>query len=313
MTKTIVSFAAIAATLAATPVQAQDIRTYSPDSTWVVDYGEDYCRLIRDFSDGEDTVSLLLERTHPSNTLRIVVVGDSLRVFRGANSIGFRFLPGGSDRMAPRAVGELGDGQQYINLGNQMVGEFEIPGPGDPPPLPGAPYSRESDAEKAAQIDGIHLDQGLTDPARIMTGSLSGPVVALQACTDDMLTYWGLDAEAHQTLSRSVLPGNGTIEMGDNGFPVNPSAGWIAQGTVGFGDFALLNGATNEVRVMVNAAGEATDCAVHFPTLDESTNESICEQVLENSEFQPALDAEGNAIDSYWMTGVFGLLPPFGR
>lgn len=313
MKKTTASLAAIAATLTAPPIQAQDVRTYNPDSTWVVDYGDDYCRLLRDFSDGENTVSLLLERTQPSNTLRIVIVGDSIRVFRGAATIGFHFLPGGSPRMAPRAVGELGDGQQYINLGDQLIGELEIFGPGNPPPLPGAPYSRESDAEKAGAINGIFLDQGLTSPVQIATGSLAGPVAALQSCTDDMLTYWGLDAEAHKTLSRGVVPGDGTLKTDDNGFPVNPAAGWVAQGTVGFGDFALLNGGTNQVRVMVSATGQPTGCAIHFATLDASANESICEQVMESATFQSALDADGNAIDSYWMTGVYGLLPPFGR
>lgn len=309
--KRLIAALAVSTALVATPgVHAQEAEIFTPDSTWAVDYGEDYCRLLRDFTNGSDTVSLLLERAHPINTMRVVVVGNAVRTFRGADMIGLRFLPSGAPRMAMKLATELPDGQQMLNLGPQLVGEFEMPEPGAPPEPP-AIYSREEEREKAAAISGLRLEQGLTRPVELQTGSMAEPIQALQDCADDMLTYWELDAEAHQSLSRVVLPGDGAF-VDDSGAPVNPSAGWISQNTVGFDDFARLGGGNNEIRVMVNAAGEPTDCAVHFPSLGESTNARICEQVMENGEFLPALDVDGQPIDSYWMTSVFALTPPFG-
>lgn len=309
--KRCVAALAVSTALVATPaVHAQEAEIFTPDSTWAVDYGEDYCRLMRDFTNGSDTVSLLLERTHPVNTMRVIVIGNAVRTFRGADMIGLRFLPSGAPRMAMKLASELPDGQQYLNLGPQFIGEFEMPEPGAPPEPPPI-YSREDEQEAAAEISGIRLEQGLTKPIELQTGSMAEPVQALQDCADDMLTYWELDAEAHQSLSRTVLPGDGMF-VDENGDPVNPSAGWISQNTVGFDDFARLSGGNNEIRVRVSAAGEPTDCAVHFPSLGESTNARICDQVMENGEFLPALDADGQPIDSYWMTSVFALTPPFG-
>ncbi|GEM_PF-726743 len=313
--------------------QAQEIDTYEPDSSWALDFGEDYCRLGREFSNGDDSVTLLLERTHPNAQVRVIVIGNSVRLFRRAETIGYRWMPSGGPRMAQKLVQETGNGQQYLNLGPSTLADFGggFGGPGGgagpgagpgagagagagfTPPAPGTPfYSRDMEVEQAGNVNGIRLTEGLTSSVQINTGSLARPIEGMQACADDMLVYWGLDLEAHKTLSRTVVPGDGTVRTGDNGFPTNPSAGWISQNTVGFQDFVYLSGGNNEIRVMVNAQGRPTSCVVHFPSLPESTNESICEQVMENGEFLPALDADGNAIDSYWMTNVFSLTPPFG-
>lgn len=77
-----------------------------------------------------------------------------------------------------------------------------------------------------------------------------------------------------------------------------------------FDQFARLTGNDNQVRVMVSAAGEPTACHIHFPTLEEEVNDRICEQIMENAEFQPALDAQGEAIASYWLVPVFVLFGP---
>lgn len=326
MKKTIVSLAAIAATLAATPIQAQDAQTYTPDSAWALDFGEDYCRLGREFTNGSDRITLLLERTHPNANLRVILIGNSIRLFRGSNTVGWRFLPSGGERTGQKVVQETGNGQQYLNLGNAMLAEFPGfgagPGGGGGPGagggfagiVPGAPmYSREMERETAAGINGISLEGGVTNQIQLDTGSLARPIEAMQACADDMLTYWGLDAEVDKTLTRTVVPGDGTAPAPEPGqFPASPSQGWIAQNVVGFEDFAKLAGGGNMVRVMVDATGKATSCAVHLPALDAGTNATICEQVLANAKFQPALDANGQAIDSYWVTSPMALTPPFG-
>jgi hypothetical protein len=38
--------------VAVTPLRAQDLDVYTPDGAWAVDYGKDYCRLVRDFASG---------------------------------------------------------------------------------------------------------------------------------------------------------------------------------------------------------------------------------------------------------------------
>ena len=288
--------------LLALPMQAvaqgRETKVFKATSAWAVDYGDDYCQLMRDFSDGTDPVGLLIQRTQPGPIMRMIVIGDSIRLFRGSQEVGFRMAPSGSSRTVPRLRYVTNTGDQYLNLGPTTLADMPTAAPGAPPPMP-PPYTRQADVAAAGQITGVALTHGVTSPILIETGALGEATDALQACADDLLASWGLDAEKHKGLRRPATPDR-------------PSAGWIARDTVSFSDFTKLAGGNNELRVMVNAAGRATACHVLWPTLGEETNRTICDAVMENGTFLPALDQAGQAMDSYWMTSVFFLMPPFG-
>ncbi len=81
---------------------AQGTAVFRPSSAWALDYGDDYCRLMRDFSDGEQTVGLFVERTQPGPVLRLVVLGDGVRLYRGSEQLGYRMHPSGAPRTVPR-------------------------------------------------------------------------------------------------------------------------------------------------------------------------------------------------------------------
>ena len=292
-----ISAIALVSTLDAQAV-AQEGAVFRPTSSWALDYGEDYCRLMRDFSDGSDTVGLFIERTQPGPLIRLIVIGDGVRLFRGSEQIGYRMNPAGAPRMVQKLRFLTGDGQQYLNLGPTTFADPPVVAPGSPPSFP-ARYTAEGEAAAAARVIGLTLEQGLTSPVSIETGSLGSAATALQACADDLLTSWGLDAELHKGLTRPALPSA-------------PTAGWIAADTIPFSDFAKLSGGNNELRVIVDQQGRPQSCHVQWPALDEATNRRICAAVMEKGTFSPALDATGEAMTSYWTSSVFFLLPPFG-
>ena len=288
--------AVLAATATTAFAQEGTPRSFTMQGSWSLDAGDDYCRLAAVFADGSDEIAFALERNRAENFARLILVGDVIVPFRGSESMGYRYQPENVQRAAPFLRSETADGRAFFNLG--LIAFDEVP---SGPPDFTAVYDREDELAFATGINAITLDEGLRDPIRIETGFMRGPIQALQACTDDLLRIWGLDYEAHQTMTRRAAP-------------TGPAYEWLANGTIGFQDFALLGGGANPVRVMVSAAGEPTACHVHWPSLDEDTNESICEQIMENAEFTPALDAEGNAMASYWTVDpIFGLVRPFGR
>jgi hypothetical protein len=277
---------------------AQDAKVFMPASAWALDYGEDYCRLMRDFKRGDETVGLFLERTQPGPLIRPIVIGDSVKLFRGAQEIGYRLVPAGAPRTVQKLLFQTSDGQQYLNLGPTLFLDLPLPTPGAPPAIP-PPYDRRAEADQAGKVTGITLDRGLTEPVVIETGSLRDAARALQVCADDLLTSWGLDAEKHKSLSRPAIP-------------AKPTAGWLAANTIPFGDFAKLSGGNNEVRVMIDAQGKAISCHIQWPVLSPEINKSICASVMEKGAFVPALDQGGEAIASYWTASAFFLMPPFG-
>ena len=284
---------AVAGLLVAPEAQAQDGAVFRPVGGWTADFGDDYCRLVRTFSDGKDEVSLALERTQPGAFLKILLVGDGVSTFRGADQIGYTFLPSGTERETRYVRSETSDGKQFLSFDALTLAPFAFT-PGTPPP----PYRRDAELDTARAINAIALDKGLTGPVRFETGALRAPVEVMQACADDLLVVWGLDVDKHKALTAAATP--------------NPDPnGVLPQGTIPFGEFAKLGGGMNQVRVLVSAEGKPTACTIYSPSLSQTLNTRICNLVMEKATFQPAKDADGQAMASFWMGSPMFLGPPF--
>jgi hypothetical protein len=316
MKKIVTAFAALG--MIAGPAHAADGEpvVFKPTGGWTADFGEDYCRLVRTFSDGTDQVSLAIERVQPGSMANLLLVGNGIKLYRRADTIGYNYLPAGDSRTTQLLRSDSADGQQMlivsaVNVGQALPG-FGGPGGGrggaatppaaaadSPPPAPGTPFYKPAEEVAFAEgIKGLALTDGTVTPVQIETGSLKNPITVLQDCTYDLVSYWGLDGAKHRTLSRTVVPQGGTT---------------LPQGTVGFQDFAKLGGGANQVRLMIDAAGKPAECKIQAQTLGETTNRKICNYLMENAKFLPALDSEGQAIASYWMNSpLFMFGPPPG-
>jgi hypothetical protein len=283
---------AAACLVAASAAEAQDATVFRPAGGWTADYGDDYCRLIRTYSDGHDEVSLAFERTQPGAPMRLIMVGDGIKTFRGADQIGFAFTPAGNAAKSRYVRSETADGKQYLNYDPDTHAAYTFT-PGAPPP----PYDRTAEQTTAGGITGLALNEGLTDPVRFETGSLKAPITALQACADDLLSEWGLDPAKHKTMTAPAM-------LAPGGDPVLP------QGTIPFGEFGKLGGGANQVRLTIGADGKPTACTIYSPTLAQNLNERICSLAMKAS-FQPAKDAAGQPMASFWMGSPMFLGPPF--
>jgi hypothetical protein len=243
----------------------------------------------------------------------MILIGDGIKYYRSAALLGYRFLPSGKDEKAPFLRSETADGQQYLNLGNVPVVPMQPLGgssagmivkrefvttvpistaPHSEPPAPGqklAPYTRDGELEYASKISAILFTDGLSKPVELDTGDLKPVIAALQACTDDLLKYWGLDVAKHRNESRVVQPDGDTSE-------------WLPSGTIGFEDYPKLSGGANMIQLMVDATGKPNDCKIHFASLDDDTNAKLCGALLANAHFKPALDADGKPFASFYTT-----------
>lgn len=293
MRKLIVTcLAATVALSAAPPASAQEAAVYRPAGQWALDYGEDYCRLSRNFSNGNSELSLAFERIEPGPFMRMIVITDGIRTFRRAEELGWSFAPGQGERKARYAQSKMADGKDYYNFGPVTVAPFEPPAPGALPPA----YDRKAEQDLARPLTAISLGSGLLSPVRIETGALDAPIAAMQGCADDLAQTWGIDA--------ARLPGS-TPPVPEGG-----GVGWLPQGTIPFGEFSKFVGGANQVRLMVDASGKATRCEVHWATLGDSLNKRICDTLLDKAKFAPAKDAQGNAMAGVWIGSPMFLGPP---
>lgn len=290
-------FALAALVLAPSPAQAED-GAFTATGNWTADYGDDYCRLVRTFSDGKDELSLALERLQPGAQVRLILVGNGLKLFRSADQIGYQFAPSGASGKARYVRSQTADGKQFVSMDPVTLAAFAPPAP-DTPPGPPPLYSRDAEQETARGVGTIALSEGLTSPVRIETGSLRAPVAAMQACADDLLKVWGLDPEKHKTMT--ALP-----------FPNPNPDGVLPQGTIPFSEFGKLAGGANQVRLLIGADGKPTSCTIYSASLSQSLNERICSLAMQRASFQPAKDADGKPMASLWMGSPMFLGPPMG-
>lgn len=284
------SAAALCAVATAAHAADKEPRVFKPKGPWAADYGEDYCRLARTFTDGKDEISLGLDRIQPGLSMRMILAGDTLKTYHRATTLNYHYLPGGDDRQAPLLQSQTDNGTAFLIIYPAMMAPApKLQNGRRAPPGPPRPYSREREQAFADGVDGIEITGGVVDPVELNTGGLKPVMAALQACTDDLVKYWGIDSEKQKTLTRPALPD------GD-------SSKWLPQGTIGFGDFARLTGGVNQVRLLVDVEGNPSDCMVFYPTLAADTNKKMCDALMANAHFKPALDANGQPFASYFMT-----------
>lgn len=286
---------ALASLVISPMAQAQDADVFRPSSAWAADYGDDYCRLVRSFSDGKDEINLAFQRVQPGADTQLLLIGNAIRPFRGAEELGWHFLPGDAERKSRYTRSETGDGQQYLRLENVMLTPFTPPAPGTPPGPPR--YDRAAEQAATRTITGLLVSTGVTKPVQIETGALGAPIAALQTCTDDLIKTWGLDPEKHKTMTAPAI-----INRNPNGI--------LPQGTIPFSEFAKFAGGSNQVRLLLDAGGKPTSCTIFAPTLDTALNDRICQLVMEKASFTPAKDVEGQPMASFWMGSPMFLGPP---
>src|SRR3569833_1156612 len=133
--KSLVATAAALGLLAGTAHAADNApRVFKPAGQWVADYGDDYCRLSRDFSDGGGQISLGLDRIQPGIETRMILVGGPIKLFRGATALGYRFLPAGGNGKGALLRSQTQDGKQYLLVSPELMGAAAAPGAPPGPP-----------------------------------------------------------------------------------------------------------------------------------------------------------------------------------
>jgi hypothetical protein len=262
---------------------------------WQADYGDDYCRLVRDFTDGKDKVSFILERNQPSPFFRVIIVGNAVKTYTRASTVAVQFSAL-APRNAPMLRSKTPDDQQYLDLGQSSFMPMPAMGRGAPPARP-APFTNKDELAAAKSATSFAMTTGMVTPITLDTGALDGPLGALQNCVSDLIAQWGIDAKRYETITRPAMP-------------ASMASSWVPAGVYPFTEFGKLGGGFNTLLVLVDTAGKPTKCMVQRPTTQEAYNKAACDGIMAKGQFLPALDAAGQPMAGFWITDAFGLFPP---
>ncbi len=152
-------------------------------------------------------------------------------------------------------------------------------------------YSAERDqAEK--EITGLFVGEAFSENLILETGEMHEPMAAMRSCLDELVTHWGVDAEEHRNLSRRVWPADyvkivrSLRRAYPNRMQVQRQPGYI------------------RARLDISADGAPTGCHIQAPISQPDFEREACEQLIDEGEFYPALDRNGDPIASYYTLAI---------
>jgi len=257
-----------------------------------MDYAEESCALRREFGGPENRVVLQIQQFVPDSPMfSIQVVGPNLRWNNTApDRLHLRYLPDEAPTMLGVVLritaGELGHGVAFHAPLN-----FPFFAPtADTGAVPVSQEQRNAMAARAQQITGIELRDAFTQDMTLNTRSMGAPMHGLQACLGELLTHWGIDVAAHQTLQRKA-------------FPVDQEEWARALQRAYPRSVAGLN-ADITVRLDISADGQVAACHMQQRLGDEAFGATACTQLIRHARFSPAIDAQGNPIASYYIQRI---------
>lgn len=278
------------------PAFAKEPLRLAPSSKWNVHYADDSCRMARSFGEGDQKVILMAERYQPGDWLRLSFIGKLTHTRQNEGSVQIRFGPVEAEQEVKFYPGVLNDKTPTLII----QGPMRI-APRSPEEIAASeaalkvkPYDfllSEITPEQEAAATYIEVKHAIRQPFILETGSLGGPLAALEKCTDELLDHWGIDVAKHATLSRRVTPSS------------NPGD-WVKSRDYPADMLMLGKRAIVQFRLNVDAGGKPTACHIQQSTRPKAFDDAVCKAIMRNAKFEPALDAGGSPIASYWLNSV---------
>ncbi len=282
MLKTLILSVVIAALPAAAVAAARAPETLKRTGNWIVDYNRDACHLIAQFGTGRDMIIMRLTRYELGDEFALDLYGRRLASTDVRSKATIDFGLRGTPVEAQTLNGTAGD-LPMMHLGPMRLDGWESGEPGEVgPPL----HPRQE-----AAVSGVAVKIGRKKPFRLEFGSLAKPMEQLRLCQADLLKSWGYDPAVQATLSKPVRPaGSPAAWLQTSDYP----PGAVERGQNGLVQF----------RLDVEADGRIAGCHVLARTSPDVFADTTCQTVSRRAKLEPALDATGKPVRSYYVRRV---------
>jgi hypothetical protein len=257
----------------------------APSSQWVVDYADDSCSLRRSFQSGADQVTLELRQFGPGDILEITLASTTLP--RSSGRLQLRFEPD-EGFYRPWGAFPYDDGESRGVLFHDSLRPNAVKRLA--PPLPDWADADREARERA--ITALAIRSAFTRTLTLQTGSLHPPMNAMRTCLDELVTHWGLDATTQRTLSRRPKP----LDLMDWSRRIQSS---YPTGMVQRGRSGLVN-----IRLVVGPDGKPSACIPNKEFSTAGFEDHACAVTMRYARFEPALDASGAPVASFYATTI---------
>lgn len=269
-----------------------------PSSSWHVDYADEPCRLVRQFGEGKQTAVLFMDLYGPSEYFQMTIAGKLVRAAVQKGDANIQFGPSEEEQKLSFVSGTIGKEPALLFSRSARIAPpnaaelLAIKDRSDDEWINLQPISEER--KKAVRY--LRIGKPLRKPVTLETGSLRGPLAALDTCVENLVTSWGVDVQKHKTLTRKAEPSK---SPGD----------WIKSSD--YPENMLMAGqpALVSFRLSIGTDGVPTACHIQATTRPKEFDNAVCKSVMRRARFSPALDAQGQPLASYYQNNVYFRLP----
>jgi TonB family protein len=281
----VLALAALSTALSAVPAQAKTV-VLKASSPWNVDFGEERCRLTRLFTDGKNQHVLYFEQHFPSAQAGLTVAGRSFGNFENRTKTEVSTVPDRAPLDTLPYVGEMEGFDSALIYPAFYIGRSETD-TDFPSSEGGLPTLDSAFGEKVHHITFKQRSREV----RFDTGPLGKAFGVLNECATSLVDSWGLDGARHLT-ARSLPRWINEKQIVRKILAIYPLA---AQN--------LGEQGITRMRVIVNEQGAVEDCTIIKATITEYLESPAC-KAMRDARFEPAIDAEGKPMRSYFATNV---------
>ncbi len=266
-------------------IDASEALALAPSGAWQAQYEEGACRLSRMFGAEGNQHVLQVQQVAPDDEVNLTLAGPQLAGFVAGQTAEISW----SSQIEP--IEHFAETATLPTYGSALFLPKVRPGAAPDPDAEPEMFPEQSvaiDIEEARGIKFLKVEQG--DAAiHLKTGPMLQALQVLNECTMHILAGWGLDPERHKTMSQPVRLQH--LDRLARRVQENyPSDSLLRgeQGNVG-------------VAVLVDAEGVVQRCIVTSDSGYERLNTAAC-RGMRLAKYEPALDGDGNPMDSYFAT-----------
>lgn len=151
-------------------------------------------------------------------------------------------------------------------------------------------------AQSLTSVESLRFNGVFVKNIALKTGSMVSAVKALDDCIENLHTHWGIDTEAHKTLTRPAI----FIGYAD----------FVQKMLKSYPMIMAMRGqqAVAPIRVHISAEGQPTACFPLSEGANQAFNQTVCDVFMDHAKFAPALDAAGKPMASFYTQRVsFGI------
>lgn len=128
------------------------------------------------------------------------------------------------------------------------------------------------------------------------TGPLDKAFAEMDKCANQLIEEWGLDVAEQNSLQSRPEPKNSPGNWArSSDYPESALAS---------GGQALIN-----FMLLIDSNGTPVKCIVQRGTAAKSFRDRSCELLLRRARFDPAINAEGRPVSSYYLNKIRWIIP----